>query len=77
MWWGLIVGIHDVSLQILQLQTVLVGASLPAWVIVVVKGCSCDALHVDAHCLRFFKDALQAVDEVFMVIVALIDVKDC
>ena len=50
--WGLVAN------QIIRRSnSLLEGASLPGW-IVVVERCCRDTLHVDAHCLRLLKNAL-------------------
>ena len=49
---------------------------MPGRLIVVERG-GCDALHVDAHGFGLLEDALQAINQVLVVIVTLIDIKDC
>ena len=61
--------------QIGAANAVLQGTAMPCRVVVVVERSRRDALHVDAHGLRLLENALQAVDQVLVVVVALVDVK--
>ena len=60
----------------LQPETLLVAASLPRWIVIIVERRRCDALHVDAHSFGLFQDSLKAVNQVLVVVVTLIDVKN-
>ena len=48
---------------------------LPVRVMIVVERSCSDTLHVDTHGLRFVQDTTQAVDQVLMIIVALVYIK--
>ena len=60
----------------LQPETLLVAASLPRWIVIIVERRRCDALHMDAHGFRFLQNPLKAVDQVLMIVVTFIDVKN-